>query len=292
VQFIEGEPVKALSSSFQTVDGLTLSAHRYLPGEKPCAAVILVHGYAEHAGRYRALTETLVGSGFAVYTLDLRGHGESEGRRANVRVFNEYVHDLTRFMDLVREARTHTKRFLFGHSMGGLVALQAVLEHPEKVDGLVLSAPFVENATPVSPLLERAASLISSFAPDLPVQKLDVSALARDARVVQGYQDDPLVYQGKVKARIGYELLRTGGYLTGRAGSISLPVLVQHGAADRIAAPSGSRALFEVLGSSDKTLKLYDGAFHEIYNDLDRETVIADLLEWLRAHKKTNAPLG
>ncbi len=267
-------------SSFHTVDGLRLATYSYLPEELPRASVTIVHGYAEHAGRHKALAEALVEAGYAVYTFDLRGHGKSEGKRANVGVFNEYVHDLSRFSDIVRESQPPLRRFLFGHSMGGAVALQLALEHPEKLAGLILSAPFLQNATPVPALLGQAAHLISNLFPDLPVQRLDTRALSRDEAVVQAYQDDPLVYHGKVKARLGYELLRVGSYLTGRAASIRLPVLLQHGTDDRIASKVGTEVLSSML-SGDRTLKLYSGAYHEIYKDDGREAVLADLLSWL-----------
>lgn len=273
----------AYTGTFGTADGLALLTRSYLPDAPARAAVIIAHGYAEHSGRYAHVAEALVGAGYAVFALDHRGHGQSGGKRASVRVFREYVSDLGRFIDRVRETRPSPPRFLFGHSMGGLVALQLVLEHPEKVEGLAITAGYLENATPLSPLLEQLAPLVSRLAPDLPVQRLDVEALARDPAVVQGYRDDPLVYGGNVRARLGYELLRCGPYLTRRAASITLPVLLQHGAADRIAAPAGSKKLYDVLGSSDKTLKLYDGTYHEILNDYGREGVLADLIAWLDA---------
>lgn len=276
--------MQAKRGSFQTFDGLTLATYSYLPQGQPRAALVVSHGYAEHAGRYAALAERLVAEGYAVCVIDHRGHGQSGGRRANVRVMNEYVHDLTRFLDIVREDKPRVPRLLLGHSVGALVALQATLEHPAKVEGLVLSAAFLQNAVPVPPLLGNLAARLSRLAPQLPVQTLDVTALARDEAVVKAYQDDPLVYHGKVKARIGHEMLRTGPYLLARAASITLPTLLQHGGADRIASPLGSRELYERLGSKDKMLKLYDGAYHEIYNDYGRDNVINDLLDWLGAH--------
>lgn len=271
----------ATTGSFRTADDLTLFTRTTLPDDTAKAAVILSHGYAEHSGRYGALTEALVAAGYAVYALDYRGHGQSGGKRASVRVFREYVDDLARFIDRVRETRPHPPRFLFGHSMGGMIALQLVLEHPEKVEGVVVSAAYAQNAVPLSPPLEHAAPFVSKVAPDLPVQELNTEDLARDPAVVQAYRDDPLVYHGKVRARLGFELLRTGPYVLGRAESIELPVLLQHGTADRIAAPAGSRAIFERLGGGDKTLKLYEGAYHEILNDYGKEEVVADLLAWL-----------
>lgn len=273
----------AYTGTFGTADGLTLFTRSYLPDTPAHAAVILSHGYAEHSGRYARVVEALVGAGYAVFALDHRGHGHSGGKRASVRVFREYVSDLGRFIDRVRETRPQPPRFLFGHSMGGLIALQLVLEHPEKVEGLAITGAYIENATRLSPLLKPLVPWVSRVAPELPVQRLDVDALARDAEVVAGYQNDPLVYHGKVRARLGHELLRFGPYLTQRAANITLPVLLQHGTADRLAAASGTRALFDALGSKDKTLKLYDGAYHEICNDIGREQVLADLIGWLNA---------
>ncbi len=274
------------TGSITTADGLTLFTRSYLPDAEARAAVIVSHGYAEHSGRYETFAEMLVEGGYAVYTFDHRGHGQSEahgGARASIRVFDEYIDDLARFIDLVRETRPHPPRFLFGHSMGALIALHLVLEHPEKVEGLVLTGAYLENAVKTLPLLLRAAKTVSRLAPDLPVQRLDTGALARDEAVVQAYRNDPLVYHGKVRARLGYELLRSGPYVLERAASIEVPVLLQHGGADRMASPTGIQAVFAALGSSDKNLKLYDGAYHEILNDYGKEQVLADMLEWLGA---------
>lgn len=273
--------MNAQTSSFRAHDGLTLFCRSWVPDHKARAAVILSHGYAEHSGRYDALAGVLTRHGYAVYALDHRGHGQSEGERANVSVFRCYVDDLGRFIERVREGHPRPPRFLLGHSMGGLVALQLVLEHPEKVEGVAVSAAFIQNATHVPPPLARAARLVSRFAPKLPVQHLDTDALARDKGVVERYRNDPLVYHGKVKARLGAEMLQAGPYVLGHAPSIRLPLLLMHGTADRIAAVSGTQAFFERVGSSDKQLKLYDGAFHEVFNDHGKETVQADLLAWL-----------
>ena len=270
----------AYTGSFRTAQGPTLFTRTYLPDGTSRAAVIIAHGYAEHSGRYERLAQRLVAEGYAVYALDHRGHGQSGGKRSSVRVFREYVDDLVRFIDRVRETRPNPPRFLFGHSMGGLIALQLVLEHPEKVEGVAVTGALLENAVPVPPLLERAASVVSAVAPDLPVQELKAEDVSRDPAVVQAYKDDPLVYHGKVRARLGYELLRAGPYVLGRAHNIELPVLVQHGTADKLAAVAGVRAFYDALGSADKTLELYDGAYHEILNDYGHEKVIDDLVAW------------
>ena len=273
----------AYTGSFRTAQGPTLFTRTYLPDGTARAAVVIAHGYAEHSGRYEELAYRLVTEGYAVYALDHRGHGQSGGKRASIRVFREYVDDLVRFIDRVRETRPHPPRFLFGHSMGGLIALQLVLEHPEKVEGLAVTGALVQNAVPVPWPLERAASVVSAALPDLPVQELHAEDVSRDPAVVQAYKDDPLIYHGKVRARLGFEMLRTGPYVLGRAHNIELPILIQQGTADKLASVAGVEALFDALGSADKTLELYEGAYHEILNDYGKEEVIDDLITWLNA---------
>ena len=271
--------------------GVALATYRWLPdgAGRPEAAVIIAHGYAEHAGRYDALAARLVGAGYAVYALDHRGHGHSEGERANVGVFREFVSDLARFTEHVREIHPNPPRFLLGHSMGGLVALQMVLEQPERVDGLLLSGAYLSNAAEVPRALLALSGPVSRLFPSLPVQSLDTDALSRDPAVVEAYRTDPLVYHGKVKARLGHEMLQAGAFVMERADSVRLPVLIMHGGADRLAAPEGSRELFERVGSKDKTLHIYDGYCHEIFNDVGKEKPVGDVLEWLGAHPHTDS---
>ncbi len=228
--------------------------------------------------------------GYALYAFDHRGHGKSEGERANVNVFREFVMDLGDFTEHVRQSHPSVPRFLLGHSMGGMVALQLVLEHPEKVDGLILSAAYVQNAADVSPLLLRLSRFVSRYFPSLPVQELNTSDLSRDDEVVRAYRSDPLIYHGKVKARLGAELLNAGPYVLARADCIHhLPLFVMHGDADKIAAPGGSQALYNAVTSEDKTLKLYPGFYHELFNEPE-EGPLRDVLEWLGQQMKRFSP--
>ena len=281
------------AGSFKTSDGLTLYTQQWLPhGDKGevRACVVLAHGYAEHSTRYTQLAQALTAQGYGVYALDHRGHGKSEGERANVEVFREFVMDLGSFVEHVREGHPTVPRFLLGHSMGGMVALQLVLEHPEKVDGLILSAAYIQNAAEVSPFLLKMSSLVSRLFPSLPVQALDISALSRDEEVIKAYRGDPLVYHGKVKARLGAELLNAGPYVLARADCVDyLPLLIMHGDADRIAAPEGSQALFDSVMSEDKTLKLYPGFYHELYNEPEAGP-LEDTLGWLERQMKRFTP--
>ncbi|MGL4608291.1 MAG: lysophospholipase [Trueperaceae bacterium] len=271
------------NESLRTSDGLQLYTQSWLP-DSPKAVVILSHGYAEHSSRYQHLANHLVRNGFGVYALDHRGHGRSEGERANVKVFNEYIHDLNTFVNKVREKHPHLKRFLLGHSMGGAIAAQLVLEQPNQVTGLLLSSPYLINAVAVPAPLLAVSGVVSRVLPGLPTIKLNSKDISRDATIVTAYDTDPLNYRGGTKARFGKELMGAGKYVLSRASSIKLPLLIMAGTGDKIASPEGSKQLFNRVGSSDKTLKTYDGYYHEILNEFGKEKVYEDILVWLQVH--------
>ena len=273
------------TGSFKTSDGLTLYTQHWLPPAEAStgvrACVVLAHGYAEHSSRYVRVAERLAARGYAVYAYDHRGHGKSEGERANVGVFREFVMDLCDFAEHVRQTHPSVPRFALAHSMGGMVALQLALEHPGKIDGLILSAAYIQNAADIHPLLLSLSRAVSRYFPSLPVQELDTSALSRDEGVVRAYESDPLVYHGKVKARLGAELLSAGPYVLARAEHINhLPLFIMHGDADAIADAAGSRALYEAALTDDKILKLYPGFYHELFNEPEAGP-LEDVLEWL-----------
>jgi alpha-beta hydrolase superfamily lysophospholipase len=272
--------VQAGISWFQSSDGLRIFTQTWLP-ETPKAALIISHGYAEHSGRYQQVATYLAKKGFAVYALDHRGHGRSEGEQVNIKVFAEYVSDLSRFVEQVRQQHPNLKRFLLGHSMGGAMAAQMVIEHPHQVDGLMLSAPYLINAVKVPAILLAVSGIVSRLLPGLPTIKLDTTAISRDPNVVYQYKTDPLVYNGGTKARFGSELLSAGDYVLHRASSIKSPILVMHGTDDKIADVEGSKQLFDTLSSKDKTLKLFDGFYHEILNEIEKEKVYQEMLSWL-----------
>ena len=279
------------TEAFKASDGTQLFSQLWSP-EAPQAALVISHGYAEHSQRYDAFARFLVEHGIAVYALDHRGHGRSEGERVNIKVFRQYVHDLSRYIERVRERHPNPPRFLFGHSIGGVIAAQLALEHPLQIEGLVLSAAHLQNAVSVPPLLLSVSGLVSRLLPGLPTLKLDTDLLSRDPAVVAAYRNDPLVYNGGTKARIGKEMLDAGSYMLERAYSIKVPLLVLHGSEDRIAAAAGSQAFFDSAASPDKTLKIYEGYYHEILNDIGKEEVYRDVLEWLQARLIHDQPDG
>jgi acylglycerol lipase len=271
------------SSTVQGARGLRLHVQRWEPGRAPRGSIVVAHGFAEHGGRYAALAERLVDNGFAVVIADHRGHGRSEGRRRSIVRFSDYVDDLKLVVDAATTQVAGAPLVVLGHSMGGLVALSFALRFPESLQALVLSAPAACPGT-VSPLQLMAGRLLARVAPDTGVLKLPLHTISKDPAVVEAYMNDPLVSPGKMRARMGAEMLDTMAAVDAALPSLRLPLLVMQGSEDRLVDPGCGPHVFERAGSPDKTLHVYPGLWHEIFNEPERATVIADLLQWLDAH--------
>jgi len=270
-------------SSLSTDDGLHLFTRSW-PSSSPRAVVALVHGYAEHSGRYDHVARTFTEQGATVHAYDQRGHGHSDGRRAYVASFERYLDDLDRFLDHVRAQTPDVPLFLFGHSMGGLVVLKYVLDRNPSPRGLLLSAPAIQINPDLAPLVRRIAQFIGRWFPTLPTTRSPQGAISRDPDVVAEAQNDPLNYHGRVLARTGAEMLRAGRDVQTNLSALDDPFLVIHGTADRLATPSWSQRLYEQAVSDDKTIHLYEGLYHETFNEPEQDEVLHDLGTWLDAH--------
>lgn len=242
--------------------------------------VVLVHGAAEHGGRYAHVAERLAAEGYSVYALDHRGHGRSDGPRAMIDRFDRLVQDLALFIARVREEHPGRRPFLVGHSLGGAVALTYAARHRDTIEGLVVSGPAVGTEA-VPGALKTLTAVLSAVAPRLPVFKIEDAAVSRDPQVVRDYQLDPLNHPGKLPARTLAEMLRAMDAMPDRMIELRTPVLLLHGGDDRLCPPDGSRMVHAGAASSDKTLKIYEGLYHEVFNEPERELVIDDLLAWL-----------
>jgi alpha-beta hydrolase superfamily lysophospholipase len=239
--------------------------------------VAVVHGYAEHGGRYARAAEAWTAAGYDVHALDLPGHGRSPGPRADFAGVDSVADTVRSFAESLA-----APRFLFGHSAGGAAAVVAAADATD-LAGLMLSAPFLMDADPAPTPVVRIGKWLARVAPRLPVRSLDASAVSRDPAEVRAYREDPDVYTGPVRARAGTTMLAMGKRALEHAGRIRTPTLIVHGGADRIADPDGSRRLVERLGSADVRLEIYDGGFHELLNDLERERVTREILAWLES---------
>jgi acylglycerol lipase len=262
-----------------------LQGRAWLPEEEPGMVVVLSHGLGEHAGRYEWLANRLVEKGCAVYAVDHRGHGRSGGTaRANIDRFDYVVSDLGMFTGRAQRQHPGVPMVLFGHSMGGLVALDCALRNSRGLVGLVLSAPALAAAEVVPPLKLAMARLMSRIAPNAGALKLEAAAVSRDPAVVRAYEQDPLVFHDSIPSRTAVELLDAMDSVASRARQLRLRVLAQHGTADRLVPLAGVQPVYQQLGVQRlRTLRIYDGLYHEIYNEPERDRVLADLLSWLEA---------
>ncbi len=270
----------------RTSDGVDLVSYRWPTTGEPRAIIALIHGLAEHAGRYRALAASLNAAGVEVVALDLRGHGRSPGARTWVDRFDRYLLDVDALVALA--ARDDTPRFLMGHSMGGTLAALHTLERPaaqaRPLAGLILSSPALAPGRDVPRWMIAASRFISRVWPRFPAMRIDAALLARDPDVVAANRADALVHHGAIPARTGAEILAAMTRIEARRAELSVPLLVFHGTSDKLTEPDGSRDFVAHAGSADRTLTLYDGSYHETMNDLDRVRVIDALVGWIGAH--------
>lgn len=258
------------------------------------AVVVLVHGIGEHMGRYAHVCAALVERGYAVLALDHRGHGASEGRRGSIRYFDDFVDDLHLVVQRAAELHAGLPIFMLGHSLGGLIAVRYTLRHGDQLAGLVLSGPALHVGDDAPALLRKLSRVLAALAPNLPIVPVakGTGLLSRDPAIDQAFRDDPLCYRGKVRARMGYEILRASADACARFAEIYVPLLIMHGAADRVTNPSGSAALYQAARSIDKTLKLWPDSRHEIFNELDKRDVLDYMLDWLDARRLHLLPAG
>jgi acylglycerol lipase len=218
--------------------------------------------------------------------MDLRGHGKSAGERAMIRSFDEYLADLDIFLARVRAREPGKPLFLFGHSMGGaIVALLAITRQPT-LAGAVLSAPALRVGGRVFPILRYLAGCISRLLPRLRLVRMGCRFICRDPAVVAQFESDPLVFHGRFPVRTGAEILRAAKQIQTHAEALRLPLLIMHGTADVVTDAEGSRLLHLRAGSHDKTLHLYEGFYHELHSEPEKEHVMADLVAWLNERMK------
>jgi acylglycerol lipase len=273
------------TSAVTTKHGVELFLHRWqsAPDVELKARIALVHGLGEHAGRYDALAIALNAAGIELIAVDLRGHGKSSGKRALVRVFTDYLRDA----DVLLEAcgatpPAGTPLFLMGHSMGGTVAALYAAEstRARKLAGLILSSPALKIGADTPRWKAKLMRFVGMIAPTLAAFSIDPALLSRAPGVVDAYRRDPLVLHGAVPARTASQILAGMERVAAKRGAIALPLYVFHGSNDAVCDPAGSREFEANAGSTDSTLAIYEGSVHETLNDLDRDRVIRELIDW------------
>lgn len=272
-----------------SADHLRLFWQRYTP-HAPRATVLVLHGGGDHSGRYPGLTTALVRAGFQAALVDLRGHGQSDGRRWHVDGFQDNLADLDAFAaKLSQDGVAGDRLFVVGHSHGALVAALWGMTRGRHVSGFVLSSPYFKLALRPPVLKVLAAKLAGRVVPWLPVDaELDVADLTSDAELQRWTERDPL-YARKTTPRWYEESLRAQGEVLRRAPEFDAPLLVLAGGADRIADVGAARTFAERAASKDKRVVVYDGFRHEIFNEVGRQEPIGEAVAWLEARARRDA---
>jgi acylglycerol lipase len=268
---------------FEGVRGVRVYRQCWLPDGDPKAVLLVVHGLGEHCGRYTNVVNHLVPLGYALYGLDHVGHGKSDGAREYVERFEDFTDTLDIYRGMVNQAQPDKPLVLYGHSLGGLISTTYLLDHQAGLAGAVLSAPLSRVPDNVSAMTITMGRVLSRLLPKAGVLPLDAAAVSRDPAVVQAYMDDPLVFHGKTPARLAAEMMRAMQRVTAEAGTITLPVMIFQGSADRLD-PGDARFLYDTVSSADKTLKVYEGLYHETHNEPECAMVLHDIEVWLEAH--------
>ena len=276
--------MKHLEDYFTGLDDLKLYYQVWRPDEPPKAVIQIIPGYASHSGRQSNIVNELVPRGYVVYANDHRGHGKSEGITLYVKKFEKFIEDQKIFFDLIEEKESNLPHFILGHSMGATIVEFFAVNYQESLDirGIVLSGVGLKIRA-IKGAKKGLAKFLGAITPKLRLTVDEAPYLSRDPAVVESYREDPLVYKNPT-VKIGVEFANAVSKAKKIVDQIKIPTLVQFGAADNVMLNGEEFA--ELLTMPDKTVKIYDGCLHEIYNEIeeDRTTALRDLSDWLDKH--------
>jgi len=269
---------------FATSDYCRIYWQKWIPAEPIRLVLIIQHGLGEHGGRYQNLLDAMMGCGIAFYALDSRGHGKSEGIRGHVQPFGQYAEDLHQLIQIAKREQQVEHVFLLGHSLGAVVAADYALRYQEELSGLLLSSTGVlPHMNGYLTVMKQLTSVLNKIVPDLSVgSNLKLKFLSHDAQVIADYKADPLTH-GKITPSLGHALFNIHEEHFAKASRLNVPLFVFHGTGDKITDPKGSERFYQLAGSQDKTLKLYEGLYHETLNEIpiSKAEVIQDIRDWL-----------
>lgn len=275
--------MKHIESSWKSSDGLKMHAQSWEPETTALRGVIcLVHGIGEHSGRYAHVAEAFGKEGYALFTADLRGHGKSEGLRGHAPSMEALMQDVDLLLKQARIRFPGIPVYLYGHSLGGIVALHYGLKRKPDVKGVIVTSPALHSSLELQPAKVLAAKVMGSLVPKMTLASgLDVSAISHDPEVIKAYNADPLVHD-LISVGFGKILLQVCRYNLAHAGEFPLPLLLLHGKEDAIAFPSSSIEFAAAL-EGRCTLVLWEGGFHELHNEAFQKDVFKTMIDWLNA---------
>ncbi len=273
-----------IEGSFKGVRDTDIYYQGWLPDGNVKAVLLVVHGLGEYSGRYMNVVNHFVPLGYAVYGQDHIGHGKSDGPREYVDRFEDFTGPLTKYYNMVAGWQPEKPIFLLGHSLGGLIATYYLLDHQANFNGAIISAPSIKVSDSLLATTIAMGKVLSVLMPKAGVLALDAGAISRDPQVVTAYANDPLVFHGKTPARLAAETLKAMQRVTSELEKIVLPIIIVQGSDDKLVDPAGAQMLYDRASSKDKTIKIYDGLYHEVFNEPERARVLADVETWLAAH--------
>lgn len=275
--------MKCMEGTFKSVRDMNVYYQAWLPDGEVKAVLFIVHGLGEHSGRYMNVVNHFVPLGYAVYGLDHIGHGKSDGGREVIDRFEDFTKPLRTYYGMIKDWQPGKPIFILGHSLGGLIACYHLLDRQSDFKGAIISAPSIIIGESVTPLTIFMAKILSAIAPKAGVMALDASTVSRDPQVVKAYAEDPLVFHGRTPARLGAEMLKALIRVNAELDKISLPFITIQGSQDKLVDPAGAKLLYEKARSQDKAIKIYDGLYHEVFNEPERAVVLKDVETWLKS---------
>lgn len=284
-------PHQHRDGTFPGAGGLALYYQAWLPpdGQQKKAVLINLHGLGDHSGLYPRLADHFPPRGIALYAYDMRGNGRSPGQRAYLRGWHEYRGDLHAFLERVRNWEGDLPIFILGNSLGGLVVLDYALHYPSGLRGVIAAAPPLGEVG-VPRFLMALGRIMSRIFPRFSLQVgMDLSGLARDPAVINAILTDPLFHR-RGTARLSTEVTAAIRRVQDRAETLSVPLLVLHGSADRMVPPDGSRRFFGRVQQTDRELREYPGAYHGLFADVGHEEVLQDAERWIEGHMPAERP--
>jgi len=255
--------------------------YRLLLPEDAIGYIILLHGYAEHGGRYEHVIQFLSDRGYACFAPDFRGHGKSARVLGDMESYNKILEDIRELQLQIQEKYGSKSLFILAHSMGALIAINFCLKYEDAANGLLLSAPMIVTPDYISPFLKKASKFLAKILPRLPAQKFSTRDTCRDKQVIDTAESDPLCYHGKIRVRTGTEMMKAMENANSHLKDITLPTLIMHGGDDKTLPLQGSQMIYDAISVEDKTLKVFENLYHAIMHEPEKEQVLEYIAQWL-----------
>jgi alpha-beta hydrolase superfamily lysophospholipase len=279
--------VKHFESKWEDPDGITFFLQGWEPHHgKPKALLALIHGLGEHTGRYPHVAQVMTEAGYALVGFDLRGHGRSGGARGHTPSLEAYMQDIRQFLQLMRQRYPDIPHFLYGHSLGGLLALAYSIQYGAGLKGLIVTGAALRDSLQEQKAKLALVKLIAPLLPTMSLQSgLDLTALSHDPEIIEAYRNDPWVHD-TITLGWGIAGLQAIDLCFARAQEFPVPLLMMHGTADKITYSSGSEEFSQLVreAGGDVTLKLWEDLYHEIHNEPGKAAIFRFMLEWLERH--------